>query len=112
VRALATFIYICVLLVGLFGQQRSPNKRHLVAKDSRLLDIYGDKAEQPWKLQQEKGDTGTGVVVSEQSGKLYLDIQPCEARVKTFSEPYEKEATGQTARCKGHELQLFYVRQK
>jgi hypothetical protein len=112
VRTLTNLVRLSAFLLVLPGGNPSGESRAAQRTDSRLLDIYGDKAEQPWKLQQEKGDAGTGVVISEKSGKLYLDINPCEAKVKTFSEPYEKVATGQNVHCKGHELPLFYIRQK
>jgi len=86
------------------------------ASDKRILDVYGSVAEEPWKLLLDKGevstDAGTGVVINETPGTLYLDTKPCEAKVKKFSEPYEKADTGKTVACKGHQLPVFFIRQK
>jgi hypothetical protein len=88
----------------------------LLSEDSSgkiLRDIYGsDKIAQPWTLPQQKGDAATGVVMSEAQDKLYLDTDPCNSKVETFSKPYEKTPTGKSTKCKGHEIDLFFVRQK
>jgi hypothetical protein len=86
--------------------------RQQVVDKQLLRDLYGDKLDQPWKFSQEEAKAATGVVVSEEGEKLYLDIDPCNRRVMTFSKPYESEDTGRTVRCKGHELPLFFVRPK
>jgi hypothetical protein len=50
--------------------------------------------------------------MSEAQDKLYLDTDPCNSKVETFSKPYEKTPTGKSTKCKGHEIDLFFVRQK
>jgi hypothetical protein len=91
---------------GLLSQSRGRNVADI--KDL-LRDIYGDKLEQPWLLRQENARASTGVVILEKDDKLYLDSDPCNQKVMTFSKPYEKTDTGKTVTCKGHQLPLSFV---
>jgi hypothetical protein len=108
-------VMLASALAAILAQQtthRVGQTRGEATSDKRILDVYGSVAEEPWKLGQDKGEAGTGVVINETNGKLYLDTKPCEAKVKTFSEPYEKADTGKTVPCKGHQLPVFFIRQK
>jgi len=45
---------------------------------------------------QSYGDIGSGAIIAELEGKLYLDTKPCTGRIATFIRPYKKILLGTT----------------
>jgi hypothetical protein len=61
-----------------------------------------------------EGHVGKGVIDFEapDSTELYLDVDPCNATVEVFHDPYEKHKLDGTVRCKGKEYTYYSVEQK
>jgi hypothetical protein len=81
--------------------------------ERRIIEtIYGDRAKEPWKLQYKAGTVARGVVLNETKQTLYLDGDPCKAKVVyQFTEPFEKDETGEKVKCNGATLTEYQVKQ-
>ena len=81
--------------------------------ERRIIEtIYGDRAREPWKLQYKAGTVARGVVLNETKQTLYLDGDPCKAKVVyQFTEPFEKNETGEKVTCNGATLTEYQVKQ-
>jgi hypothetical protein len=60
---------------------------------------------------QNYGDIGSGAIIAELDGKLYLDTKPCTGRIATFVKPYKKVHLG-TSTCGNKTIEKFQIEER
>jgi hypothetical protein len=59
----------------------------------------------------EKGDSATGVVITQTGNQVFVDASPCRARIMVFTKPFDRDPGGE-ATCRDQKLKTETFVQK
>jgi hypothetical protein len=88
--------------------QAEPTAETLKAIQAKAREMYGSDVEvsvyeagykYKGKIASGAGDVARGVLILEEQGEVFLDVDPCNARIITFVKPYVKRDAGEVT-CK------------